>query len=272
MQIIIPMSGEGSRFRSVGYQDLKPMIPVFDNRRIIEFVISLFPGEYDFLFICRQAHLDNTDMAQVLGQLMPTGRVIGIEGAKKGPVWAVTQAFDHIDDTKPCIVNYCDFYMRWDYQDFKQSMETSRADGGIPCYKGFHPHLLHPNNYYASCLVDQDNWMIEIREKYSFTADKTQSPQSGGTYYMRTGAILKKYYQQMLDQDINLNGEYYSSLVYNLMQADGLRTLIYDRVSHFCQWGTPEDFEEYQYWQRIFTDYAKQFAPNSIQPATQSLA
>ena len=89
---------------------------------------------------------------------------------------------------------------------------------------------------------------------------------------MRTGAILKKYYQQMLDQDINLNGEYYSSLVYNLMQADGLRTLIYDRVSHFCQWGTPEDFEEYQYWQRIFTDYAKQFAPNSIQPATQSLA
>lgn len=257
MQIIIPMSGEGSRFARVGYTDPKPLIPVYDDRRIIQFVIDLFPGEDDFLFIVREEHLATTNVEALLKELKPTGRIVAIKGAKKGPVWAVTQVFDHIDDSKPCIVNYCDFYMRWDYQDFKRDMETSGADGGIPSYKGFHPHLLHPANFYASCKVDADNWMEEIREKHSFTADKSQSPQSAGTYYLRTGAILKKYYQMMLDEDVNLNGEYYSSLVYNLLQRDGLRTKIYDKVEEFCQWGTPEDFEEYKYWQDIFTNYAR---------------
>lgn len=254
------MSGEGSRFRRVGYPDVKPLIPVYEQRRIIQYVIDLFPGETDFLFICREEHLDTTIMRELLNELMPSGRIIPVKGAKKGPVWAVNQIYDHIDDSRPCIVNYCDFYMRWDYQDFKQDMISSDADGGIPCYKGFHPHLLHPQNFYASCKVDEHNWMQEIREKYSFTEDKTQSPQSAGTYYIKSGAILKKYYTMMETDDVSLNGEYYSSLVYNLLQRDGLKTKIYDKVDNFCQWGTPEDFEEYQYWQGIFTTYAKQNA------------
>ena len=33
---------------------------------------------------------------------------------------------------------------------------------------------------------------------------------------------------------------------------DGLKILVYDKINHFCQWGTPFDLEEYNYWSEIF--------------------
>ena len=44
MQIVIPMSGFGERFRSVGYKVPKPLIEV-DGKTIIEHIIDMFPGE-----------------------------------------------------------------------------------------------------------------------------------------------------------------------------------------------------------------------------------
>ena len=57
MQIIIPMSGFGERFRRAGYSLPKPLIPI-DGKPIIAHVIDMF-RETDFLFICNQDHLDN---------------------------------------------------------------------------------------------------------------------------------------------------------------------------------------------------------------------
>ena len=51
MQIVIPMSGFGKRFRRAGYSVPKPLIEV-DGKPIIQYVIEMFPGEENFIFIC----------------------------------------------------------------------------------------------------------------------------------------------------------------------------------------------------------------------------
>jgi len=245
MQIIIPMSGLGSRFIHKGYKEIKPLIKV-DNKPIIEYVVKLFPGETNFVFICNNDHLATTPLRKELNRVMPSGKIIGIESQKKGPVWAILQALEAIDDNEPTIVNYCDFNCVWDYANFKKDVLEKKYAGAIPCYIGFHPHLLGPN-LYASCKVDAQKNLLEIREKYSWTADKMQSYQSDGTYYFQSGALVKKYFQQLINEDVNLNGEYYVSLVYNLLVHDKLPVHIYE-VEQFCQWGTPEDLEEFMSW------------------------
>ena len=79
MQIIIPMSGFGERFRRAGYSVPKPLIEI-DGKPIVAHVIDMFPGELDFIFICNQDHLNNPDyhMESILRRYCPTGRVIGI--------------------------------------------------------------------------------------------------------------------------------------------------------------------------------------------------
>jgi len=253
MKIIIPMSGLGSRFIDAGFNVPKPLIKVHD-KPIIEHVVNLFPGEEDFIFICREEHLKTTNLENVLKRIMPTGKIISIKGHKYGPVYAISKIFDLIKDNEPVITSYCDFYMHWDYKNFKETIKSNECDGAIPCYKGFHPHLLIEENLYAGCLTNNKNYLIDIKEKFSFTNDKTKSHHSAGIYYFKSGALIKKYFSQLMTEKINLNGEFYISLVYKLLIKDNLKTYIYDNITHFCQWGTPKDLKEYLYWSEIFNE------------------
>ena len=146
------------------------------------------------------------------------------------------------------IINYCDFYMSWNWEAFKKQLVERNPDGCVPCYTGFHPHLMVPKNFYASCLTDEDDNLIEIREKYSFEADKTKAKHSPGNYYFKNGAYLKKYCQALVDSGEVLNGEYYASMPYNFMVKDGLTVWVPTNIDYFCQWGTPEDMKESVYW------------------------
>lgn len=250
MKIIIPMTGYGSRFVAAGYKDLKPFISV-QGKPIIEWIVNgMFSDEKDILFICREDHLKkDTTMEQRLLNLVPTAKIFAIsDWVKKGPVYDVLRASEWIDDNEPCIINYCDFYMSWDWEQFKKDVSTRNCDGCVPCYTGFHPHLLPRKNLYASCLTDDKDNLIEIREKYSFETDKTKAKHSPGTYYFKSGAILKKYCKKLIESDQALNGEYYASLPYNFMVQDGLKVWISTNVEKFCQWGTPEDMKEYLFW------------------------
>ena len=244
------MTGFGSRFVAAGYKDLKPFIKV-QGKTIIEWIIKgMYSGEKDILFICRQEHLDTIPtMWKQLLEIAPTAQICAIKNwVKKGPVYDVLRASDYIEDDRQCVINYCDFYMTWDYQKFMKDVTMRGCEGCIPCYTGFHPHLLIEKNYYASCLTDEKDNLLEIREKYSFEIDKTKAKHSPGVYYFKTGALLKKYCQRLVDSDQTLNGEFYASLPYNFMVKDNLKVWVPTNVDKFCQWGTPEDMADYLFW------------------------
>ncbi|MDE6981500.1 MAG: capsular biosynthesis protein, partial [Lachnospiraceae bacterium] len=101
---------------------------------------------------------------------------------------------------------------------------------------------------YASCKTDENNDLVEIREKYSFEENKFKAKHSPGVYYFKSGALMKKYCQRLVDSGETLNGEYYASLPYNFMVHDGLKVWIPTNVKYFCQWGTPEDMQEFEFW------------------------
>ena len=256
MQIIIPMAGVGQRFKDKGYQTIKPLITVHE-KPIIEHVTRLFPNEEDFLFICNNEHLTSTNLREILLKLKPHAKVVGIDGHEKGPVASVAGVYEYIKDSEPAVVNYCDFFMGWDWEHFKKTVREKNADGAVVCYTGFHPHLLGPN-FYAGVRTDEEMKILEIKEKHCFAKDKTQGWHSAGTYYFKNGKILKEYFKKQLDGPSHQNGEHYASLPYNYMIQDGLLNLLYP-VSYFCQWGTPEDLETYNLWhERARNNYQPQ--------------
>ena len=119
---------------------------------------------------------------------------------------------DNIDDDKEVIVSYCDYGTWWDYSNFLKDTRIKNADGAIACYRGFHPHMLGSTNY--AFIRDNKQWMLEIKEKEPFTNKRMQEYASNGTYYFKKGLYVKKYFKELMSRDINLNGEYYVSLVY----------------------------------------------------------
>lgn len=249
MKIVIPMSGMSSRFTAAGYSIPKFLIEV-DGKTVIEHVVSLYPKDSDFVFIINDKHEKETNILEILDRIVENKTVRVIGSHKKGPVFSVSEFEDLIDDEEQVIVNYCDFSMYWDYSDFEKFVDETKCDGSVICYTGFHPHMLGSDNY-AFCKVNIFNEILEIREKQPFTDDKMSEYASTGTYYFRRGEYVKTYFKKLIYQDININGEYYVSLVYNLLISDKLLCNVYE-VPHMLQWGTPFDLGFYQKWSNYY--------------------
>lgn len=250
MQIIIPMSGFGERFRRSGFDVPKPLIEI-EGKPIIAHVIDMFPDETDFLFICNLEHLNNPsyNMRNILNKYCPTGRIAGIPPHKLGPINAIKQVKYLIDMERPVVVNYCDFTCFWDWNHFKSTVTALNCDGAIPAYKGFHPHSLGDTNY--AYLRESKNWLLDIQEKKPFTDNRMEEYASSGTYYFSSGRKMSYAFEETLDKNINVNGEYYVSLAYKILLQLDDRVLIYP-LQHFMQWGTPQDVDEYNYWSNVF--------------------
>lgn len=271
MQIVIPMSGFGERFRRAGYQKPKPLIEI-DGKTIIEHVVDLFPGEKDITFICNEDHLATPDyrMEEILLRAAPSARIRSIKSQKLGPINAVLKGAPDIDPDRPVVVNYCDFTCVWDWADFRNFVAEIACAGAIPCYRGFHPHSLG-STFYAY-VRQAGRWASDIQEKKPFTDDPKSEFASSGTYYFDSGRRMTSAFEETVRRALMVNGEYYVSMAYKPLFDAGEKVAVYE-IPYFMQWGTPEDFEEYKRWSELFralsTDSAAQpdLGGNLLMPA-----
>jgi NDP-sugar pyrophosphorylase family protein len=264
VQIVVPMSGFGERFRRAGYTVPKPLIEI-DGKPIVAHVIDMFPGESDFIFICNQEHLSEPAyrMEAILKECCPSGRIVGIPPHKLGPINAVRQVEHLLDPTKPVVVNYCDFTCYWDWHHFNRYVKETACAGAIPAYKGFHPHSLGSTNY--AYMRETDGWVQDIQEKQPYTNNRMEEYASSGTYYFASAQIMSEAFRTVMERDLNVGGEYYVSLAYKPLLENKKPVAVYP-LQHFMQWGTPEDVAEYNVWSKAFQGLITQ---SEIAPSTK---
>lgn len=272
MQLIIPMTGEGSRFTLAGFERQKPFIHIH-KKPLLSWVLRIFPqiDPKNIILIFRRDHFESDKHSYIKEDLRDFASQAKIflvdEYDKRGPLPNILKANSVIDNTLPTFVSYCDFYLHWNFNQYLNDLINLGPDGSMPCYTGFHPHLLHAENLYACAKVDKENNLVEVKEKFSFTSDNTKSLHSPGIYYYKTGALLKHYYQLALTQNLSTNSEFFCSLPFNLMLKDGLKIYAPANVERFCQWGTPRDLAEYLYW----IDFVKRQDNNTLAASSKKL-
>lgn len=248
MKIVIPMAGTGNRFVQKGYIDPKPLIRV-NGKRIIEYILDMFDRENDeFVFICNDVHVNTTDMVSVLFSLVRKATVVSMGQHKFGPVYTVQNVYHLIEDDEEVIVSYCDNPHLWDRADFVEKMKSGGFDGCVLTHTGFHPHTLAGTK--MAFVKGSGGILEEIKEKECYTDDPMDEHASTGVYYFSKGSYIKKYFDLAVDRNINYGGEFYVTLVYNLLVQDGLKVGYYD-TPFVTVFGTPEEVENFEAWAGI---------------------
>lgn len=256
MQLVIPMSGIGQRFKDAGYSLPKPFIQI-SGKPIVQHVVEMFPGIEDILFIVNREHFNDLDLnlkARLL-EIAPYAEIAVIDNHKFGPAWAIKQATNFIKLDVPVVVNYCDFACIWNFPEFREELHSG-IDGLIATYSGFHPHMLR-NAQYAYLKLDEFENLVQIQEKHPFTSDPMSEPASSGTYGFGTGQILLDAVNAQIENDDSYNKEFYSSLTFKNMISSGKIVKKFE-IDRFFQWGTPEDFEDFKRQKDFFTFLSKQ--------------
>lgn len=251
MKIVIPMAGQSKRFKDAGYTVPKPFM-LIDGRPMIRHVCDLFEQGDELYFICDKKHLENPDYRAILEADTHAHHVIGIDPSPDGPVGTALAIADMISREDDVLLSYCDFRVAWNVKRFKN--EAVNYDGAIPCFRGHQP-ASYGTTYYAYVRTNDQRELLELREKQSFTPQRHNEYASAGLYYFNTWEMFVHYARRTLQEGRGPWPEFYVSLLYNPMVADGKKILITE-VDKFICWGTPGDVEQYRFWSTYFTRHA----------------
>jgi len=247
IQLIIPATGIGSRFKEHGISTSKPLISP-NGESFLSHIFSMYSEIKDPLIILNKHDSQIDYILQEINKLKPEAQIVKINQHKLGPSYTIWEARNYINREKKIIVNYIDFYACWNWHDMYEQL--SNCEGSILTYTGFHPHML-TNTKYAYVKLNGNNLISDIKEKESFTTSPMLEYASAGAYGYKTGAMLIDALSYQISKKLTINKEFYNSLSYKYLLEEKMNVGIIN-ADHFYQWGTPEDLIDWQSYFNLF--------------------
>ena len=250
-QLVVPMSGKGTRFRHAGYKDLKPFIQVA-GKPIIAHILDMYPNRTKTIFVVNSTDPEIDEHNKILKQISPESIICEIPDNRLGPSYAVLAAKSELTPTMPVVVNYADFAGVWSEEDFLN--ELIENDASILTYTGFHPHMLRNTSY--AYVKKKNGFVTHIQEKKSYTEYPMGEEASAGAYAFKTASLLLSAIDTQIERNLSLNSEFYTSLTMQpiIDQEKKISTCLMEK---FYQWGTPEDLEDWKAWRQFIEKLPK---------------
>lgn len=236
LNIVIPMSGLGSRFEKTGrYSFPKPLIEMHNHKPMIQVVVDNINMEGRYIFIVRQEHYDKYSLKYLLPLIVAPNPciIIPIDKVTEGAACTVFLAKEYIDNDDELVIANSDQWVSWNSSDFLNYMRKKNADGGILTFFSTHPK-------WSFVRVDElSNKILEVAEKKVISNIATV-----GIYWYKRGKDFIWATDQMIKKNIRVNNEFYVAPCFNEMIANNDTILPYP-VAEMCSLGTPEDLEYY---------------------------
>ena len=231
MNVLIPMAGAGSRFVTAGYSFPKPLIDV-KGQPMIQVVVENLNIDANYIYVVQKSHREKFNLDTLLNLITPNCTIIDVDSVTEGAACTALLAKKFIDNNDPLFFANSDQFVEWDSNEFFYKMNENDCDGGIPVFKSTHPK-------WSFAKIDDDGFVTEVQEKNPISNLATI-----GFYYWKKGSDFVKYAEEMIFQDLRVNGEFYVCPVYNNAIKDGSKVRTFDTPK---MWGlgTPEDLNYY---------------------------
>jgi HAD superfamily hydrolase (TIGR01509 family) len=227
--ILIPMAGEGSRFKEAGFTFPKPLIEV-NGKPMIQVIIENLGFEANYIYVVRKEHYDKYNLKSFLNLITPNCKIIQVESLTEGAACTTLLAKEYINNDNPLIIANSDQFLEWNPIDFYYKMIETKADGGIVTFKATHPK-------WSFAKINELGNVIQVAEK-----DPISDMATVGIYYYKKGSEYVKYAEQMISKNIRTNNEFYVCPIFNEYIGDNKKIKTYG-IEKMFGIGTPEDLQ-----------------------------
>ena len=231
LNVLIPMAGAGSRFEQAGYTFPKPLIDV-KGRPMIQVVTDNLNIKANYIYVVQKEHRKKYNLDTLLNLITPGCKIVETEGITEGAACTALLAKDYINNNNPLFFANSDQFVEWDSNEFLYKMNETEADGGIVTFKATHPK-------WSFAKLNNEGLVTEVAEKNPISDIATV-----GYYYWKSGSDFVKYAEQMIDNDIRVNNEFYVCPVFNEAIKDNKQIRTYN-IEKMWGLGTPEDLKYY---------------------------
>jgi dTDP-glucose pyrophosphorylase len=217
LNIVIPMAGAGSRYAREGYLEPKPLIPVHGAPMIQVVINNLRPScEHRFIFVCRQAHVDEYGLAAKLNSWAPGCKIATVQELTDGAACTVLAAKPYIHSENPLMIANSDQFVNVNINAYLKQMIDCKYDGLIMTMKADDPK-------WSFVGLDMNHLVTRVAEKQVISNEATV-----GIYNFQKGADFVNHAEDMIEANERVNGEFYVAPVYNRLIAGNKRVGIYN--------------------------------------------
>jgi HAD superfamily hydrolase (TIGR01509 family) len=231
MNVLIPMSGAGSRFEKAGFIFPKPLIDI-NGKPMIQAVVENLNIEANYIYIVQKKHREKYNLDSVLNIITPNCTIIEVDGLTEGAACSALLAKEFINNDKPLFFANSDQFVEWSSLEFMYKMQETNTDCGIVIFESTHPK-------WSFVKINEDDIVTEVAEKNPISNNATV-----GYYYWKKGSDFVKYAEQMIAKNIRVNNEFYVCPVFNEAIQDGKIVKPF-KIEKMWGLGTPEDLQNF---------------------------
>ena len=235
----MPMAGEGSRFLKEGWSTPKPLIELHNKvlfQRAIDSV-KIDGALMKYSFIVRQEHIIKYHIDEQIKKLLPQANVFSVLKTTRGAVETCLVAESAIDDNDAIVVIDCDLEFR-----SKRYSQLIQQAISLPEEKSFGGALVSfesSDPRYSYAEVDDNMKVIRTAEK-----EPISNHALCGAYFFASGKMFKRIAHQLLDDGTHGKAEFYVSLLFNYLLAEG-KDVYLANMEEYYSYGTPEELKRY---------------------------
>ena len=231
MNIIIPIGGKGERFSKCGYQEPKPLIPIFEKPMILHVIDHLSFGKDDQLIII---HYQLHHIEPIIKAKYPNTQFVRLSYQTSGAAETVAIGLQSIkDDFKPVMLLDCDTFYTCDVISlYRKTSHISAV---------FYTKTDDTNPIFSYINVDATGQIVEIAEKRRISSNANT-----GIYCFSDAQELSKYASHVVENKITFNGECYTSCIIDQMIKNNFPFIgIEIDANHVFNLGTPQQLKTY---------------------------
>ena len=254
--ILIPMAGEGSRFREEGYTLSKPIIPLTyrkTSHRIPMVVAATLDipksqnAQTQILFIDRQSHKQD-GIENTIQSFFPQAQFLTIDYLTQGQAATCLLAKAFINTDDDLFIGSCDSGIILD----EDALLKAQIEADVLLITHTQDETIVRNPYgHSWARLDQDGkTILSMSIKQPISDSPYHDHATTGMFWFKRGKDFINAAEAMIAKQDKSGGEYYVDQVIQYAILNGLNVQIFDG-KYLC-WGTPKDYEDYEntiaYW------------------------
>ncbi len=248
---VILMAGGGRRFQEAGYPKAKPFIAVNDSTLVRESALEL-PCAARYLFVSRDDF--QTDYAAEEAELLsnfPNARFVRTPNVTEGQAVSALLGVGEVKLEESLLIGACDHSLLYSDPLFQRlTSNESEIDCLVFSFQG-NPAVRCKPESYGWLSLDEKNLVASASVKAPLPGNPLEHHAIVGAFWFRKARYFVDNARRMIAENDRINNEFYIDQCINYLIRSGLKVAPFP-VSAYSSFGTPEELQTYQYFQRFF--------------------
>lgn len=240
LNFVIPMAGEGRRFKEAGFENPKYMIRIKD-KTLFEWALESLPLSISnqIVFVCLKEHEKHHKVSAFIKKIMNKKypklgyRIISIPKITRGQVETVLACKKYINNNHSLAIYNIDTHFKSSRLKSKLlTIKNQNTDGILGVHNSNDPNL-------SFVKLSSDGFVKRTKEKQAIS-----NMASTGLYVFTRGSDFVKAAEYMIKNRIKTNNEFFVAELYNILIKKGKKFTV-DIAEEFIPLGTPDDLENF---------------------------